>query len=59
MAMTSSECGTSSYAGSIDRWQLQEKEPFVHLLGDVFQALDRLEHRIEEETCRNNYEFSV
>ena len=49
MDVASSERETDSHIGSHDRWQSQEKEPLEHLLGNVFQALDRLEHRIEEE----------
>lgn len=50
----SSECGTS-----IPEYGLEERGKFAGLLGDIFQALDRLEYRNEEECHLNNHGISV
>lgn len=59
-SVSGSQWGTHSYGGSNSAWGSEESTPFAGLLGDVFQALDRLERRSEEvESRKSNNGISV
>jgi hypothetical protein len=57
--MSGSEWGANSYAGSAFGWEPAESAPFAGLLGDIFQALDRLEHRSDRDDRKHSHGISV